>query len=176
MNTIDKMLTYKVNFKVALIPDGIDISDACPGIGIFKDDNVINKYLCQETESQKIIDYLNSIYEKYPNGEDIYDLIFITNGIFECKIIAENDSDECDIEDILCPDEIVNENNIIINKCKYTLDFHVEKIAVIEKEELDRLDELRILADQTYNGVIYDDAWKMEAQMKEDAKKKKNNY
>jgi hypothetical protein len=53
---------------------------------------------------------------------------------------------------------------------------HVEKIAVIEKEELDRLDELRILADQTYNGVIYDDAWKMEAQMKEDAKKKKNNY
>ena len=182
MQNIDKMLTYNVYFKVALIPEGIDIYDFCSGIGPCKDYNIINKYLCQETESQIIIDYLYSIYKDYPNGEDIYDLTYINNGIFKCKIIAENDTDQCDIPDILWPDELVNKY-VFVDETNRSIDLEVQSIE--EDEEVDCLEEEELeeeeleeenddeIEQKTYNGVIYDDAWKMEAQMKEDAKKRK---
>jgi hypothetical protein len=131
------MLTYKVYFKVALIPDGIDIYGFCPGFGDFRDDNIINKYLCKETESQKIIDYLYSIYKDYPNGEDIYDLTYIDNGMFKCKIIAENDTYQCDIQDILWPDEIIHKY-IFVDETNRSIDLDVD---TIEEEDEENDDE-----------------------------------
>jgi hypothetical protein len=116
MQNIDKMLTYSIYFNVALFPEGFNGVEYISSIGRERDDKIFKRYLCQETESQKIIEYLYSIYKDYPNGEDIYDLKYIDNGMFKCKIIAENDNGQDDIQDILWPYEIVNKYVFIDEK------------------------------------------------------------
>jgi hypothetical protein len=129
------MWTYIAQFKIALIPYGIDIYDYAPGIGIFKDDNVINKYLCEEKNASIVIKYLYEIYKNYSKGNDIYDIKYIENGIFECTVKEEQESNQWDIQDILWPDEFdSNESilNIVIQGEIYRFDLEVENVNLIK--------------------------------------------
>ena len=65
------MWTYPTHFKIALVPEGINMYGWCPRIGEVKDDNIINKYLCENKNAQAVINHLYEIYKTYPNGDDM---------------------------------------------------------------------------------------------------------
>jgi hypothetical protein len=126
------MWTYTTHFKIALVPEGIDIYGWGPGIGEFKDDDIIDKYLCKENDAPAAINHLYEIYKKYPNGDDICDIKYIEDGRFECIIKEEQECNIWDIQDILYPIYLLSDYKIIIEEKIYKIDLEVENVNLIK--------------------------------------------
>lgn len=133
------MWTYKVCFRVALYPRGIDnyhYEDRIVNGKIFVElvhDDIFDNYLCNELEAPYVIKHLISIYKGYLNSEDIYNIMYIGNGIFVCNIIHEPNSDELDMQRILCPDDPQESYYLFIDGKYCSIDIKIYDLEVVSK-------------------------------------------
>jgi hypothetical protein len=132
------MWTYKVCFRIALYPRGVDnyhYEDRIVNGKIFVElvhDDIFDDYLCSELEAPYVIKHLISIYKGYSNSEDIYNIMYIGNGNFICNIIHEPYSDELDMQRILCPDD-PEEYYLFIDGKYRSIDLKIYDLEVVSK-------------------------------------------
>jgi hypothetical protein len=152
------MLTYKVYFKVALLPEGVKTfrieeekgeNELTSYYEFIECPEVFDKFLCTESQALFVYNDLNSVYELY-NEDKITNLLFENNGQFTCKVTLIHDgwresSDE-EIEDyiteLLWPADIHDSAIIFIHNKHYYLQLEINYMDCwIETEEEDEEEE-----------------------------------
>jgi hypothetical protein len=129
------MLTYKVYFRIALFPEGVngvhfEEEEGDDGVtyGEFVEDNeVFDNFLCSDCQAPFVVNELTSVYNLI-TGDTVTELQYEDNGKFNCKITLQSDE--------WLKDETVNELESYINELLWPADIHDSAFMFIKGQPL----------------------------------------